>query len=431
MNSSDSVNVITPPAEDAALQCWLDYLLAIHPQEIEMGLDRVATVAGRMQLLDLAPAKVITVGGTNGKGTTCRMLELILQNAGYRVGVYSSPHLLRYNERVRIQGKDACDEAFIAAFSEIEKARGEVSLSFFEYGTLAAFKLFKQAALDVVILEVGLGGRLDATNIIDADVSVITAVDLDHQAFLGSTREQIGYEKAGIFRHQRPAIVGEPDMPITVADVAAAKGAILKRVGQQFDWQQTSSQHWCFKGEHWHLTDLPVPQLPLPNAATALAALESLFGQIPLKAIVQGLQQATLTGRMEHFREHPLILLDVAHNPHAARYLASQLNQLPRQGKLYGLCGMLKDKDIHGVLSVLSPVVDEWFLVSLHNARGATATTLHEALPATTLSHQYKDMMSAWHDLSSRLQHSDVVIVFGSFYTVSGFKEVVQAIGKE
>ncbi|MFQ6370538.1 bifunctional tetrahydrofolate synthase/dihydrofolate synthase [Shewanella sp. YIC-542] len=425
------VEQVLVPGSNAGLQQWLDYQLAIHPQEIELGLARVATVADRLQLRDLAPAKVITVAGTNGKGTTCRMLELILQQAGYRVGVYSSPHLLHYNERVRIQGHDASDGDFIAAFAKIERQRGDVSLSFFEYGTLAALMLFKQAALDVVILEVGLGGRLDATNIIDADVSVITAVDLDHQAYLGNTREQVGYEKAGIFRQGRPAVVGDPQMPASVAEVATEKGAALKRVGQAFSWQVTDATHWRFTGSRWQLEGLPKPTLPLPNAATALAALESLVDELPERAIAQGLQQATLTGRMEHFSEQPLILLDVAHNPHAARYLASQLQQLPRHGKLYAICGMLKDKDIHGVLQVLSPLVDDWQLVSLHNERGATAGVLRQALATDARTQQFDTMAAAWQALSPRLQHSDVVIVFGSFYTVSGFKEAVQSTGKE
>lgn len=430
MKSSATVTPISVPDAPANLPQWLDYLLAIHPQEIELGLERVAAVAAQLQLLTLAPAKVITVGGTNGKGTTCRMLELILQQAGYRVGVYSSPHLLRYNERVRVQGVDATDADLIAAFQQIEQARGDISLSFFEYGTLAALMLFKQAALDVVILEVGLGGRLDATNIIDADVSVITAVDLDHQAFLGNTREQVGYEKAGIFRGGRPAVVGEPQMPETVAQVAAAKGALLKQVGVAFHWQLLDAQHWCFSGERWQFRQLPKPSLPVANAATALAALEALYETLPLAAIEQGLQQAALSGRMEHFCEQPLILLDVAHNPHAARYLAEQLRTLPQQGKRYALCGMLKDKDIHGVLSVLAPLIDEWHLVSLHNERGATAAMLQQALPSTNCQ-QYETMTAAWNALSPRLRNTDVVIVFGSFYTVSGFKEVVQAIGKE
>lgn len=431
MKLSETAGQISVPDASANLQQWLDYLLAIHPQEIELGLERVAAVAARLALLVLAPAKVITVAGTNGKGTTCRMLELILQQAGFRVGVYSSPHLLHYNERVRIQCVDAADADFIAAFQQIEQARGDISLSFFEYGTLAALLLFKQAALDVIILEVGLGGRLDATNIIDADVSVITAVDLDHQAFLGNTREQVGYEKAGIFRSGRPAVVGDPQMPNTVAEVAAAKGALLKQVGVDFHWQSTDEQHWRFSGSRWQLSQLPKPRLPLANAVTALAALEALYDELPRAAIEQGLRQATLSGRMEHFCEQPLILLDVAHNPHAARYLAGQLQALSRHGKLYALCGMLKDKDIHGVLSVLAPLIDEWHLVTLHNERGATAQMLRQALPATSWCQQYDEMASAWKALSTRLHNTDVVIVFGSFYTVSGFKEVVQAIGKE
>ncbi|WP_417761624.1 bifunctional tetrahydrofolate synthase/dihydrofolate synthase [Shewanella sp.] len=421
------------PPLNATIDVWLDYQLALHSIEIDMGLSRVTQVAERLQLLH-SDSKVITVGGTNGKGTTCRMLEEILLAAGYSVGVYSSPHLLHYNERIRINHQNVNDTDIVAAFEQIEAVRGDISLTFFEFGTLAALLLFKLQRPDVVILEVGLGGRLDATNIIDADISAITAVDLDHQAFLGNTREQVGYEKAGICRQDRPLIVGEPNMPETVAAVAADKGAQLKRVGHEFSYQ-VDHQQWQFNGANWHLSGLPVPQLPLPNAATTLAILEQLLPDLPEKAIHSGLQTATLVGRMEQLSQHPLVVLDVAHNPHAARYLVTKLAELRKQrsarSRCYAICGMLKDKDIHSVLEIVAPVVDAWSLVSIHNERGASADMLQQALPAGQQTTQFEDFSTAWHTLAANVSQEDVVIVFGSFYTVSGFKEVVQTIGKE
>ncbi len=406
------------------MSVWLDYLLAIHPTEIDMGLERVTQVATRLGVQSLGSTKVITVAGTNGKGSTCRMLEQIMRAAGYRVGVYSSPHILNYNERVRIDGVDAPDSDFISAFEIIEAARGDTSLTFFEYATLAGLLLFKQAKLDLVILEVGLGGRLDATNIIDADVSVVTAIDLDHQAYLGDTRELVGREKAGIFRHNRPAIVGDAEMPASVVEVANEKGALLKAVGQAFCYKQTSTG-WDFCGEHWQFEGLPRPQLPLPNAATSLAALEQLWPELSEAAICSGLASARLSGRMEHICEAPLIILDVAHNPHAARYLAQRLDELQAKGRVYGVCGMLKDKDIEGVMQALAPSIDSWLLVTLHNERGADAGRLRKALPDGCDAREFEQMQDCWQYLKPKLGAEDVVIVFGSFYTVSGFKALI------
>ncbi|MGL4893875.1 MAG: bifunctional tetrahydrofolate synthase/dihydrofolate synthase, partial [Shewanella sp.] len=299
-----SAQKLTAPQEHAALDEWLTYLLSIHPTEIDMGLTRVATVAQRLALLQLAPSKVVTVGGTNGKGTTCAMLENVLRLAGFTVGVYSSPHLINYNERVRINGKDASDEAFVEAFECIEAARGDISLTFFEYATLAALILFKAAKLDVIILEVGLGGRLDATNIIDADLSVITAVDLDHQSYLGNTRESVGREKAGIFRRARPAIVGEPNLPVTVNDVAKDLGAHLYRVGQEFSYHERPDS-WDYQGQIRTLSGLPLPTLPLPNAATVLAIIEQGWPTLSAEVIAQGISTARLTGRLEQVSATP------------------------------------------------------------------------------------------------------------------------------
>ncbi|MCE9686846.1 bifunctional tetrahydrofolate synthase/dihydrofolate synthase [Shewanella sp. AS16] len=416
------------PQQDASLDTWLDYLLALHPTEIDMGLTRVLKVASLMGLTHLGRAKVVTVAGTNGKGTTCAMVEQILRLSGLRVGVYSSPHMLKYNERVRIEGEDASDSDLIEAFEAIERHRGDISLTFFEYATLAGLYLFKAADLDAVILEVGLGGRLDATNIIDADISVVTAVDLDHQLFLGDTREAVGREKAGIFRRQRPAVIGEPDLPASVDETAIALGAIPYRVGREFSYQP-HGHSWDFNGRVFHLTDIPLPALPLPNAATAIAVIEMGWPETAPAVIYEGIATARLAGRLERVSEQPLIMLDVAHNPHAARYLAKRLYPIKAAleggGRLFALCGMLKDKDIAGVLPELLELVDAWYLVSLSGERGASAQQLHSALPAACEAHEFDDLAAAWEALNTQITADDVVIVFGSFYTVAGFKSLL------
>ncbi|MCF1428895.1 MAG: bifunctional tetrahydrofolate synthase/dihydrofolate synthase [Shewanella sp.] len=411
------------PTQTDSLADWLDYQLAMHPTEIDMGLARVRQVAERLGLLELAPAKVITVGGTNGKGTTCAMLEAILCDAGKRVGVFSSPHLVHYNERIRIEGQDASDTDIIAAFTLIEQARGDISLTFFEFATLTGLQLFKQAKLDVIILEVGLGGRLDATNIIDADVAVVTSVDLDHQEYLGNTRELVGFEKAGIFKAGKPAVIGEPNLPVTVCEVAAAVGAPLNRVGYEFGYQ-AGKESWRFSSAHWQLNDLPLPSLPLPNAATAVAALECLYPDLPRESVYHGLAIATLAGRFEIVACQPLTILDVAHNPHAARYLASQLDAFAGR-RILALCGMLKDKDIHSVMQIMMPVVSHWYLTPLPTERSASLDEMKSVMPAVACYQGFESLGSAWHAIKTDAQADDVVIVFGSFYTVSGVKSFI------
>ena len=315
------------PKQGATLQDWLDYLLSIHPAEIDMGLSRVSQVAKQLQLLDLAPAQVITVAGTNGKGTSCAMLESVLSFAGKRVGVYSSPHLIHYNERVRIQGVDASDEALIAAFSAIEAARGAISLTFFEYATLAGLWLFKAAKLDVIILEVGLGGRLDATNMIDADICLLTSIALDHQEYLGDTREAVGREKAGVFRANRLAVIGEPALPITVTDYAEQIGTPVCRVGHEFSYEAQGNT-WSFNSPNRQIAALALPVLPLANAASVVALLTQRWPEISDEQLSLGIGQARLAGRFETLSTSPLVIVDVAHNPHAAAYLAKQLSVL-------------------------------------------------------------------------------------------------------
>ncbi len=379
-----------------------------------MGLARIAEVAQRLDVLTPAPT-VFTVAGTNGKGTTCRTLETVLMAAGYRVGVYSSPHLVRYTERVRIQGEELPASAHTAAFAAIEAVRGDTSLTYFEFGTLSALRLFSQSALDVVILEVGLGGRLDATNIVDADVAVITSIGLDHTDWLGPDRESIGREKAGVFRPGRPAVVGEPDMPHTIADVAQEKGASLLRRGVDWDLQQEGDR-WHYRDAAGELRDLPLPQVPLPNAATAVAALRASGLVVDEATLREALPRALLPGRFEVVARQPRVILDVAHNPHAAAWLAARLAALPRQGRVLAVVGMLHDKDIPGTLACLQPQVDAWYCAPLTGPRGADAATLLSQLGGGTA---YASVASAWRAARTDAGPDDTVLVCGSFHTVA------------
>ncbi|NKI75982.1 bifunctional tetrahydrofolate synthase/dihydrofolate synthase [Dickeya sp. CFBP 2040] len=416
-------NLRTPQAT-SPLATWLHYLEHLHSQAIDLGLDRIRDVAERLQLQQPAP-RVFTVAGTNGKGTTCCTLESILSAAGLRVGVYSSPHLLRYTERVRIQGRELPESRHAEAFAAIEAGRNGTSLTYFEFGTLAALWLFKQAQLDVVILEVGLGGRLDATNIVAADVAVVTSIALDHTDWLGNDRESIGREKAGIFRANCPAVVGEPDMPASIAAVAQEKGARLFRHGA--DWQfSVQDNGWRWQCGEVAYDALPIPTVPLANAATALAALHTSDIALTADVIRQGLCQAQLPGRFQIVSEKPLLILDVAHNPHAAAYLAARLADLPHAGQVRAVIGMLADKDIPGTLAHLKPQVDVWYCAPLEGPRGASVEQLAGHLAHST---RHPDVATAWRQAMQDAGENDVVIVCGSFHTVAHVMEALDGSG--
>lgn len=412
------------PQATSSLTAWLSYLENLHASTIDLGLDRVRQVAQRLEIL-CPTATVFTVAGTNGKGTTCRVLEMVLLAAGYRVGVYSSPHLLDYNERVRIQGQELADSEHCRSFAVVEQQRSETSLTYFEFSTLSALWLFKQAQLDVIILEVGLGGRLDATNIIDADVAVITSIDLDHTDWLGDSRESIGREKAGIIRSGKPIVVGEPDMPGSIGLVAAQHAARLYRLADA--WNYTDQQEtWCWENGVVCWSELPVPQVPLQNAATALAALYYSALKIDRAALLQGLQQAKLPGRFQVVSQSPRLILDVAHNPHAAKYLGECLSKLPKSdGYIRAVVGMLVDKDIAGTLACLESVVQVWYCAGLPVPRGATSEQLAQYLPTST---QFTHVELAWQQAMNDAAPQDTVIVFGSFHTVA---PVMQALKQE
>lgn len=410
------------PQATSPLATWLSYLENLHSKTIDLGLERVSRVAGQLDVLQPAPF-VFTVAGTNGKGTTCRTLETILMAAGYKVGVYSSPHLVRYTERVRVQGAELAESAHTASFAAIEAGRGDTSLTYFEYGTLSALWLFKQAKLDVVILEVGLGGRLDATNIVDANVAVVTSIALDHTDWLGPDRESIGREKAGVFRANRPAVVGEPDMPHTIADVAHEKGALLLQ--RNVDWRYTvEGDSWTFSDAQGELRNLPLPNVPQPNAATALAALRASGLEVSEAVIREGIASAILPGRFQTLQLEPRVILDVAHNPHAAAYLAGRLKSLPKTGRVLAVIGMLHDKDIAGTLACLEDVVDSWYCAPLEGPRGATAEQLREHLRAGTV---FTSVVQAWHAAIADAAPEDTVLVCGSFHTVAHVMEALDA----
>lgn len=409
-----SMNVVHALDASSPLFAWLNHFGQLHTKVIDLGLERAAEVATRAALLKPAPF-IFTVAGTNGKGTTCRMLEAVLIASGLRVGVYSSPHLLHYTERVRIQGEALTEQQHSASFAQIETARGTVSLTYFEAGTLAALNLFKQANLDIVILEVGLGGRLDATNIVDSDVAVVTSIGLDHTDRLGPDRNSIGREKAGIFRTDKAAVVGERDMPTSIAEVAAKKGAHLLQCG--LDWRWEASAHdWRFTDAQGELRQLPLPLIPLANAATALAALRAANFTIDEQALRRCLAQTTLPGRFQILQHTPLTIVDVAHNPPAAAWLAQRLVQQTPTGRRHAVVGMLADKDIAGTLSSLNEHIDMWYCASLDTPRGANAAQLAAYLPQADC---YSCVVDAWHAALASAAPNDTIVIFGSFYTVA------------
>jgi len=372
-----------PPA-NAPLSTWLSYLETLHPTAIALGLDRIRQVAQRLNV-NLGKAVVITVGGTNGKGSTCAMLEAILQAAGYRTGLYTSPHLVTFNERIRIQGTPVDDAAIVRELERIEAARGEITLTYFECTTLAALRLFAQSTLDVVILEIGLGGRLDAVNLIDADCSIITSVDIDHTEWLGESREAIGQEKAHIFRPGKPAICADPMAPASLVAHARAIGADLWLFGKDFNYSG-DRQQWAYGGRTLRRAGLAYPALrginQLLNASAALAALEALRDRlaVPAQAIRVGLAQVELPGRLQIVPGAPPVILDVAHNPHAAAVLAQNLDSMPCIGATHAIIGMLRDKDVAGVLAHLVDRVDHWYCAGLSGARGLAGQALADAV---------------------------------------------------
>jgi dihydrofolate synthase/folylpolyglutamate synthase len=419
-----------------SLEQWLGWLEQLHPSEIELGLQRIRDVADRMKLPKPAP-KVVTVTGTNGKGSTCAFIAALCRAQGLRVGVYSSPHFLRYNERIQIEGEAVSDELLCEAFSAIEAVRGKTSLTYFEMGTLAAFWVFTRSNLDVAVLEVGLGGRLDAVNIVDPDVAVVTGVALDHADWLGQTREDVAREKAGIFRAGVPAVCGDPEPPQSLLEHAAGLPSPLYLRGVQFDLAQAGGS-WSWRGQGstgaaLNLDGMPLPGLPVQNAAVALQAV-SLLG-LPLNAAEAGavLQQAALPGRLQQIQlpyDNGLrhLVLDVAHNPQAAAYVADWLRQRPLAGKRYAVFGALADKDVDGVLLAMQGVFECWHIAPLPSPRSFPLGELQQHLQQAGEQHvAHASIHEALQACLSQSAVEDEILIFGSFFTVAQVLEYLQA----
>lgn len=413
------------PAKPDDLASWLTYIEAQHPKSIAMGLERVIAVK---ELLKLSPSfTCITVAGTNGKGSTCAMLERIYLEAGYQVGCYTSPHFLRYNERVHINGEEATYHSLAEALAAVEQARGNIPLTYFEFSTLAAIWLFMQAKLDVAILEVGLGGRLDAVNAFDADCAIVTSIDLDHMEYLGNTRELIGYEKAGVYRANTPAICGDLIPPKSLREHAQTIGAKFMQIQEAFDFS-AHSHSWDYHQHQNDMLNLPMPALKgnyqLQNASCAIAAIQCLQGQLPVsyQAIAKGLTLTTLTARFQQVLNTPLTILDVAHNPHAANALAENLRQYPVSGKTYAVFAMLADKDIPGVIAALKDEIDAWFVAGIASARGASSDMVKKHFEnkfAKANIQCCENIVLAYRQACKEVGVNDRIIVFGSFYTVA------------
>lgn len=437
---------------------WLTYLESLHPKTIALGLERVAQVRQRLNLNPDFP--IIVVGGTNGKGSVCAMLEAMLYAAGYRVGCYTSPHLLHYNERVRIAKKQASDVELCASFEKIEQARKqqtidcivssltptlshgereqslEIPLTYFEFGTLAAMQLFIDHKVDVAILEVGLGGRLDAVNVFDADCAVVTSVGIDHVEYLGDTREKIAFEKAGIFRAGKIAVCGDNDVPQAIRDHAQQIGAELWRIGSEFGFTKHQEQ-WNYRSKVVSRNALPYPALrgayQLNNASAALAALDALRDTLPVSmaAVRRGLVEVQLAGRFQFVPGRPTLILDVAHNPHAAHSLAQNLAALPPCPRTFAVFAMLRDKDMAGVIAALDPHIDVWLVAGIDAPRGASAEELAQVLHQCAVRGEiltFTDVAQALRHACNVAGENDRIAAFGSFHTVA---EAMQARGMQ
>jgi dihydrofolate synthase / folylpolyglutamate synthase len=420
-----------------SLSEWLRWQETLHPSSIDLGLHRIQRTLQRLDW-QRPTCPVITVGGTNGKGSTVALTSRILAEAGYRVGTFTSPHLLRYNERIVIAGQEVSDATLVAAFERIDAARGDDTLTFFEFNTLAALLIFDAAGLDAIVLEVGLGGRLDGVNVVDADVAVVTSIALDHTDWLGPDTESIGREKAGIFRTERPAIFGAREMPASIAEVAQQLNAPLYRLGEDFDWTRVNDR-WSWRGRNASYEHLPPPALTgeqqFDNASTVLCALECLSERLPItrEAIERGLQSVALPGRFQIVsRSQPAAIewvLDVAHNPAAAQALAGQLAARPPQGCTFAVCGILGDKDIEGVANALRGSFDAWFVVGLDSARAVPLDTMSQRLTSAgaNIAASAPDVAEGCKAAEAMAHDGDRIVVFGSFLTVGPALEWLQA----
>ena len=408
------------------LKGWLDWQESLHPLAIDLGLERAAQVF-RVLNPDCIKPPTITVAGTNGKGSCIAYLEAIYKAQGYRVGAYSSPHILTYNERIKINGLPVSDELICEAFARIESVRGNTSLSYFEFGTLAALDIFWRSGLDVQLLEVGLGGRLDAVNIVDPDIALITSIGIDHVDWLGATREAIGREKAGIFRADTPAIVGDCNPPLSLLQSAIDKNARLYCIAQDFYYKKQSTT-WDWFGDDRHISELPEPGLKgehqYRNASAVILAVQLLAKILPVsdEAIRIGLKNCRLLGRFQLINDKIPVLLDVGHNPEAVKTLFDYLVTTFPGKRIHAVFSMMKDKDIAAVLEIMSPVVYDWFFAPLANPRAATETLMREIFSrssVTRVSFGFTGFSEAYDAVKNQAQDDDLLLVFGSFFLVS------------
>lgn len=414
-----------------SLSNWLTYIETCHPSKINLGLERISKVAKRLQVVNF-DCPVVTIAGTNGKGSTVALIAAILTAAGYRVGTYTSPHLIRYQERIQIAGDCMSDQDLCQAFQQIEKSRSDIPLTYFEFGTLAALWTFKQAALDAIILEIGLGGRLDAVNCVDADLAIISMIDFDHMEWLGDTREKIGFEKASIMRPNRPCVCGDFAPPQSLLNMAQSLACPLYRQGIEFDYK-IQGQSWSWNSQQFSLRDLPLPNIDCQNAATVLQAIELLgdyFIITPL-AIQEGLKRVFVPGRFHIIEKNARqIIIDVAHNPAGGECLSKRLANTPCLGNTYAVVGMLADKDSLNTLRPLKHHVDHWYLCDLVEPRGAKANQLKQSLLKLEISQTILEFSSpdlAFQQAYRQLQKNDRLLVFGSFHTAAAIYRYLES----
>ncbi len=409
------------------LQDWLKWQQTLHSQKIELGLERIADVANTLGVLQ-PNYKVITVGGTNGKGSIVAALESIYHHAGYRVAAYTSPHLLRYNERIRISRNNIDDEALCEAFNLVDQARGEISLSYFEFGTLAAMQIFNEIELDIAIYEVGLGGRMDAVNILDSDLAIVSNIGIDHVQWLGSTRESIGFEKAGVFRSQRPAICGDEDPPKSLINYANEIGSLFYKINEDYRFANNDNGTWSFESSTVNWQHLPIPSLfggvQISNAATALMGLVSLDDKLPVTrdCIDRGLSNIQLLGRFQKISGECEIILDVAHNLDSAKVLINNLKISKPVSNTYAVFAVLADKDVDGIINVVKGMIDKWFISQVKSERALESHKLQEKLrlhcPEAT-AHSYQSISEAYMAAKQEADDTSRIVVFGSFLTVA------------
>jgi len=412
------------------LEDWLTWLESFHPTEIDLGLERVKNVYQSLGPFDTKPFTII-IAGTNGKGSSVAMLNAIFCAEGYRVGAYTSPHLLNYNERIRINDKVVETQEICEAFEHVDKARGSTSLTYFEFGTLAALDIFRHYQVEIQLLEVGLGGRLDAVNIVDPDIAVVTTTALDHCDWLGNSRESIGLEKAGIFRNNVPAVVGDPNPPDSLLSYGESIGVRFSRLGIDFNFQH-SGLDWTWHGSKNVITNLPLPKLhgnhQLANAAVVLQVLHLAQIEKPVSdhSIRQGLSTINLAGRFQLISHaKPEVLLDVAHNPQAAAALAQSLTQLFPNRKIHAVFSIMGNKDINGVLSPMKPIIDRWYISPLNMPRAASVSDIKDAFTACSIfphgQQQFEDFHAALKMAKHECAENDLIVIFGSFFLVAKY----------